>query len=82
MKAILEFDLNDPDDRMAHLRCIKATDMALALFDILVKLKDITEFSIESLEADSDKWDGAEVVYTLIQQIAEKYNINIDELIN
>jgi hypothetical protein len=33
MKAILEFDLDDPDDRMAHLRCVKATDMAIMLFD-------------------------------------------------
>lgn len=34
MKAILEFDLNDPDDVMAHKRCVKALDMALALWDI------------------------------------------------
>jgi hypothetical protein len=31
MKANLEFDLNDPDDKQAHLRCVKALDMALAL---------------------------------------------------
>ena len=30
-KAILEFDLNDPDDQMAHLRAVKSLDMALVL---------------------------------------------------
>jgi hypothetical protein len=35
MKAILEFDLNDNDDEMAHRRCIESTKMAVALFDIL-----------------------------------------------
>lgn len=34
MKAKLEFDLDDQDDRMAHLRCVKALDMSLALFKI------------------------------------------------
>ena len=35
MKAILEFNLDDPEDRMAHFRCIKASEMASALFEIV-----------------------------------------------
>lgn len=35
MKATLEFDLEDYDDRMRHLACVKAGDMALALWDML-----------------------------------------------
>ncbi len=31
MKATLEFNLNDPDDRREHLRCVKSTDMAIVL---------------------------------------------------
>lgn len=27
MKGILEFDLNDPDDIMSHLRCVKSSDL-------------------------------------------------------
>lgn len=38
MKAILEFDLNEPDDVISHLRCIKSLDMALALFEIVKNL--------------------------------------------
>ena len=33
-KGILEFDLNEPDDIMAHKRAVKASDMASALWDI------------------------------------------------
>ncbi len=33
-KGILEFDLNDADDNMAHKRAVKSLDMALALWDI------------------------------------------------
>lgn len=33
MKAILEFDLLDVDDEMAHSRCVKATSMAFALWE-------------------------------------------------
>jgi hypothetical protein len=34
MKATLEFDLDNVDDRMAHLRCVKALGMALVLWEI------------------------------------------------
>ena len=34
MKGILEFDLNDLDDVMAHKRAVLALDMALALYEI------------------------------------------------
>lgn len=34
MKAILEFDLSDADERDAHLRAIKAPDAYAALWDI------------------------------------------------
>ncbi len=34
MKAILEFDLDEHEDRLAHKRAISATDVYLALHDI------------------------------------------------
>lgn len=35
MKAILEFDLDDYDDKMNHLRCIKSLNMAIVLFELM-----------------------------------------------
>ena len=34
MEAELVFDLDNPDDVMAHRRCIMALEMAIALWDI------------------------------------------------
>ncbi len=34
MKAILEFDLNEHDDKMSHLRCVKSLNMAIVLFEL------------------------------------------------
>lgn len=35
MKAILEFDLNDYEDRKEFLRASKAIEMSIVLFDLL-----------------------------------------------
>ena len=79
--ATLTFDLDNHDDRMAHLRCVKSLDMAIALFDITHNLKKKCDHICESMEADSDQFDG---VYTTFQQIAfilEENGINMNELI-
>jgi hypothetical protein len=34
MTSTLTFDLSNPEDQMAHYRCVKALDMALCLFRI------------------------------------------------
>ena len=34
MIATIRFNLDDPDDRMSHLRCLKSLDMALFLWDL------------------------------------------------
>jgi hypothetical protein len=68
MKATLEFNLDDPDDRMAHLRCVKALDMALALFEINYNLRKKVE------RDDIDVWEA-------IVDIFDEQGINPDELI-
>lgn len=81
MKATLEFDLNDPDDRMAHLRCVKSTDMAIVIFQIVSNLRKQVDWELESHEADSDRFDGAYVVFRKIGELLDEHGINIDELI-
>jgi len=49
-KGILEFDLNEPDDIMAHKRAIKATDMAEALWAITHNTKKGLEWSMEGIQ--------------------------------
>lgn len=56
MTAFLEFNLDNPEDKMAHLRCVTSLEMALVIFECLHNKSDINE-------------------------MCDKYNINIDKLI-
>ena len=79
-EAILKFDLNDVDDRMAHLRSVKSLDMAMALWEITHNTKKGLEWSLEG--KDLDKYDTLELVFEKIYEILNDNNINADELIN
>ena len=50
-KAILKFDLNDPDDRIEHLRCIKSLDLAMALWEITSNTKKGLGYSMENKQS-------------------------------
>ena len=79
-KAILEYDLNDPEDSMAHMRAVKSLDMAMALWTITHNTKKSLEWSMEGKEMD--KYDALELVYEKIYEILEEHNIKMDDLIN
>ena len=81
MKAKLEFDLNDPDDRMAHLRAVKSLDMASALFDI-TRLKKQVERRFETDTTECDSFDVIQDVFDRIYEVLSDNNIDVDELIN
>jgi len=46
MKAIIEFNLDDADDRQAHLRCIKALDMSIAIWNVVHNNKHLNDAEI------------------------------------
>jgi hypothetical protein len=79
-KAILEYNLSDPDDVMAHKRAIKSLDMAMALWDIVHNTKKGLEWSMEGKEID--KYDALELVFEKIHEILDDHNIITDELID
>lgn len=79
-KAILEYDLNDPDDLMAHTRAVKGLDMALALWEIAFNTKKGIEWQIESEKLDA---------YAVLDKIYEKFweemterGLNLNNLVN
>lgn len=80
MKAILKFNLEFPDEQKAHLRCVKATDMAIVLFDLLCNARKT--ISHKHQDASEDFMEGVEVVMDHIRELCETQNINIDELID
>jgi hypothetical protein len=75
MKATLEFNLDNPEDRMAHLRCVKATDMAGALWRIMQLQRTI--------EKTDDQYHDytLSITYEAIRGILDDNGINLDELI-
>ena len=67
MKAVLEFELDNPDDKMAHLRCVKSLDMALFIWDV----RELLNKELKPNELNRK-----------LSDLFEHYNIVIYELIN
>lgn len=74
MKAKLEFNLEDIDDEFAYLRCVKAKDMALVLWDIDQAIREWSKKDKTTILIDE--------VRSRVNLICNSYNINLDELIN
>jgi len=82
MDAILKFNLEDHEDRQTHLRCVKATDMALSIFEIQFNLKKKLIRVLDAEEATDAEYATLEKVFSHINRELEDKGINIDELIN
>ena len=73
MKATLEFDLNDADDKLKHLRCIHSTDMAAFIWELEHNFwrkwkHDETDFNLDNYKDE-------------LSDLMNEYNIDIDNLI-
>jgi hypothetical protein len=77
MKATLQFDLDNFDDKMEHMRCVKATDMALMLSSIKQKIRSKLKYNEDLSEDELHQW---EVMQDEFYSIADRYYINLDEL--
>lgn len=49
MNATIRFNLNNPNDKKAHMRCIKSMDMALAIWKIQQKAMEYEVINIVQL---------------------------------
>lgn len=82
MKAILEFNLDEHDDKMSHLRCTKALDLAIALWEIRNNLRSSIEAKLDNDKHSIDKqYEVLDKVQTFINERLEDNGIFIDELI-
>ena len=77
-KATLEFDLNELDDIIAHYRSVRATDMALSLFQFGHNTKKTFEHNIDKYKTKKDLLDA---VYEKFWEILEERDINLNKLI-
>jgi phosphopentomutase len=75
MKATLIFNLDDYDDSFAHRRCIKAYDMALALNQIEMDLRNHIK------KSDDGKTIDGLLFQNRIKEVLDCYVINLNILI-
>ena len=75
MKARIYFNLEDPVDEMAHFRCLKSLDMALALFDIMHLMHNALDTSENGKTIDGIDFEKH------LNAIYETYGIDLDRLI-
>lgn len=81
-KAILKYDISDPDENQDFKRAVKSFDMAMALWDI-IQLKNKMENRFEAQDnTNNDVYDGIDAMAEGIRDILNQYNIGIDELLN
>ena len=79
MKAILEFDLNEPEDVTAHKRAVKALDLALVIWDMDQYLRAQTKYAPDDMS--QEVYDAFQNVRDKLHEIKDDYNVSIDELL-
>ena len=82
MKATISFNLDNPDDLKAHHRVMKATHMAIILWEIQHNL-------VKKLESKVELWGNnctpdyvIDAVKTEINTLFDEYNLTLDDIID
>lgn len=79
MKAVLEFNLDDHEDKMSHLRCVKATEMMITLWEMDQHLRSITKYASDSTSQET--YDELVKVREMLHEIMGNNGITFDNLI-
>ena len=75
MTATLTFNLDEVDDAMSHMRCVKSLNMALFIWEFAGKLRDIVDTS------EDGKYIDEVLVWDAWSECLEKNGIKLDEII-
>lgn len=76
MKATMEFNLNERDEAVAHLRCVRNWELAWALHSVMEEIKKAINHSTH----EGDLIDG-EALSKACWEIVEENNLNLDEMV-
>ena len=79
MKANLEFDLDDFDDKLSHFRCVKAFDMACVLWEFQVNSRKSLLSKVTDRNLTPE--DAVNIVFMHFNDILSEHDINPDTLI-
>ena len=75
MKAILEFDLNEQDEAVAHLRCVRNWELAWALHSVMEKIRSV----VDGCEREDGMIDGAALMGDCFEIIQDNH-LSLDEM--
>jgi len=83
MKAKLEFDLNEAEDRMSLKRSVMSLELTLALWKIYHKLPEEVEKELKFNEETKEKnYLIIETINKFTYDVLSSYGIDLDSLIN
>lgn len=78
--ATLNFDLNEHEDVVAHLRCVKATKLAVCLWDMDQYLRAQTKYAPDSMTQEA--YDALIKAREELGDIMRQNSVDLDELLN
>ena len=78
-KAILEFDLSEPDDASEHMRMIKSLDLTLVLWDMDQYLR--TRLKYEESISD-EEYKAVEAAREKLYELMNARSVSLDDLMN
>jgi hypothetical protein len=78
MKAILEFDLNEPDDKEAHLRATMSLNLALAIWDMQQEFRG----RLKHGQLSDEEYEVTKKLSDRFYQILNENGIDLDRLMS
>lgn len=80
MKASLDFDLTDPDQRQEHLRCVKSLDMAILLHEFSEYLRNRIKNMPDT--ATDEEYKLLDAIHYDYFEMLQDNGINLEELLS
>ena len=80
MEGILKFNLEDSADREAHLRAIKSTKLAIALWEIDQYLRSQTKYACDLMPVEV--YNELQKTRDKLREIMSDNSIDLDELMS
>ena len=82
MKAVIKFDLDDPDDQMAYKRMNLAEGMAFVLWELQFNSKRNIERALEAAADDKvDRFTALDMCFERLNELLLQHDINIESLV-
>ena len=80
MKAIIEYNLDDPDDRHSYEIHNRSKDLAFLIWQLMTNKKKEIQYKLEGYTT-YNRYDALDLVFEEIWTMLEEEGINIDKLV-